>query len=113
MMYRHFVVLSLVGLIAIANADPVPKPKLKGTTVIIPPIVTSDGTTFSGYGAELVGKIAEKAGFEYELSLSPDLSYGSIVDNKPTGMIGQVFEKVSLMTLTVLKLICKFFISES
>lgn len=93
MMYRHFVVLSLVGLIAIANADPVPKPKLKGTTLIIPPIVTLGGTTFSGYGAELVGKIAEKAGFEYELSLSPDLSYGSIVDNKPTGMIGQVFEK--------------------
>lgn len=34
MMFRNFVILSLVvSLIAFANADPVPKPKLKGVTV--------------------------------------------------------------------------------
>lgn len=106
MMYSRMI-LCLVGLIAIANADPVPKPKLKGTTVIVPPIVNVTDGTFSGYGVELVGKIAEKAGFEYELSLSPDGSYGTVVDNKVTGMLGQVAEKVSsvIMLLWLRKLI--------
>lgn len=33
MMFRNFAVLGLVCLFAITNADPVPKPKLKGLTV--------------------------------------------------------------------------------
>lgn len=54
-----------------------------------------DGTTFTGYGPELMSKIAEKAGFEYELSVLPEGKYGQIVDGKPNGLVGEVYEKVS------------------
>jgi hypothetical protein len=43
-----------------------------------------------------MNEIANIAGFEFELYSSPDGKHGSIKDGKINGMIGEVFNNVSI-----------------
>lgn len=95
-MFQHCFVALSFWLIAANQAAPLQsRPKLKGVIIRAEPIVYLNGSTgsFTGYGPELLEQIAKRADFEYELALSPDLRYGSIVNGKINGMIGEVAEK--------------------
>ncbi len=51
---------------------------------------------FEGFVVDLMNEIANIAGFEYRLYFSPDGKYGSIQDGRVNGMIGEVFNNVSI-----------------
>ena len=52
---------------------------------------------FEGFCEDLIRKIAEKADFDYQLYLSPDGMYGTVIDGHMNGMLGEVESKVSYL----------------
>ncbi|XP_027204880.2 putative glutamate receptor [Dermatophagoides pteronyssinus] len=87
--------------ILMVNADPVQqRPTLRGVTIRGGPFVEENNGKFEGFIPDLVQAIADKAGFDYTLYLSPDGRYGNPVANgdaasdvNVTGMIGEVYNK--------------------
>ncbi|XP_046377034.2 glutamate receptor 1-like [Haliotis rufescens] len=55
-----------------------------------PYVMKKHGGGYKGFLVDLLNKISEQAGFKYNIQLAKDGNYGSLVDGRWNGMIGEV-----------------------
>ncbi|KAL3872519.1 hypothetical protein ACJMK2_035743 [Sinanodonta woodiana] len=64
---------------------------LNVTSILVPPYLMEkkDGT-YEGYIVDLVDRLAQKVGFDYQISLVKDNKFGDFIDGSFTGMVGEL-----------------------
>lgn len=61
----------------------------------------NNGVRYEGYCVDLIEEIRKLVGFEYEIYVAPDNSFGNIDENGQwNGMIKELIEKVLLLSVS-------------
>ncbi|CAH1794108.1 unnamed protein product, partial [Owenia fusiformis] len=76
------------------------RPVLSIRTVVEPPFVFKNGTTFYGYCIDLLDEIAKRAEFDYTIKEPADKKFGNLQEDETwSGMIGELIDRTADMAV--------------